>query len=305
MAYIYGPIPSRRLGISLGISPIPKKTCNYACTYCQLGRTNHMTNKRADFFPVHDIIQAFDDFNQSGISYDVVSIVGEGEPTLYKDLKRLIIEIKKRTTKPVSVITNGALLYDEEVRKALNEADIVLPSMDAYDEQTFRIINRPHRALTYEKTFEGLIDFSKTYPGQLWLEIMLLKDVNDDLVSLEKYAEKLKKVTYHKLYLNTPVRPPAEKNIKPVSHQTMDLFSKRLNGIAIDLLSSADFKSDIKDDYEAIKNIIRRHPMNQHEIKGFLKSRACANPAFILDRLDNDIEVDAIVYQHYVTYRLK
>lgn len=119
MKYIYGPIPSRRLGRSLGISPIIKKACNYSCVYCQLGRTDHLSNKREMLFPVDDIVAEFDQMMLSDIKIDVVTIVGEGEPTLYLGLKELIEKIKARTDKPIAIITNGALLNDEEVKQAL------------------------------------------------------------------------------------------------------------------------------------------------------------------------------------------
>lgn len=305
MNYIYSPVPSRRLGLSLGISPIPKKTCNYACVYCQLGHTDHMTNTRKSFFDVYDILNEFEEIKKSSITYDVVSIVGEGEPTLYKDLKELILGLKKRTDKPVTVITNGALLFDKEVSDALMEADIVLPSMDAYDEKLFKIINRPHGQLKYKDVEKGLIDFSHAYKGQLWLEIMLVKGMNDDEISLNMFKEKLKMVRYDKLYLNTPVRPPAEVGIMPIDKDVMNHFSKVLEGISIDLLTSNGFQSDIKDHMTAIKSIIKRHPMNQYEIKGFLNHRECSNPDQILVDLRNDFDIEVISYRNYETYRLK
>lgn len=305
MNYIYGPVPSRRLGLSLGVSPIPKKTCNYACVYCQLGQTDHMTNQPQSFFKVEDILNEFDQVKQSDIKFDVVSIVGEGEPTLYKDLKQLIIGLKQRTDKPVTVITNGALLFQREVKEALMEADIVLPSMDAYDGKTFKMINRPHGKLKFEDVEKGLIAFSHAYQGQLWLEIMLVKGMNDDEESLNKFKEKLLAVRYDKLYLNTPVRPPAEVGVLPIDKDVMNHFSKELEGISIDLLTSQGFQSDIKDHIQAIKSIIKRHPMNQYEITGFLTNRKCLNTEKILEQLREDLSIEVVSYRNYQTYRLK
>lgn len=275
MKYVYGPVPSRRLGISLGISPIPKKTCNYSCVYCQLGRTNHMTNERQMFFDVSDIMEEFDLFLKSDVRFDVVTIVGEGEPTLYAGLGELIEQIKKRTEKPVAVITNGALFHDSKLREELYHADIVSPTLDAFDEASFKKINRPHGELNFQNLKDGLVLFSHEYKGQLWIEIMLIEGVNDDIDSLKKYAEMLKDIKYDKLYINTPVRPPAEANVKAISSQTMALAVSTLGGISIDLLESEGFHSEISDHFEAILSIIKRHPMNQFEIEGFLKSRGC------------------------------
>ncbi len=305
MKYIYGPVPSRRLGISLGISPIPKKTCNYSCIYCQLGRTNHMTNTREMFYKLEDIILEFDEILKENISFDVITIVGEGEPTLYLGLGKLIIELKKRTEKPIAVITNGALLYNKAVREELLISDIVLPTLDAYDEESFKKINRPIGSISYEKVLDGLIKFSKQYKGKLWLEMMFIKGYNNDISSILKYKELLAKINYDKLYLNTPIRPPAESFVEALTNKKMKEIEELLGGISIDLLDSEGFYSDISDHFQAILSIIKRHPMNQYEIKGFLNTRNCENIDEIITKLKKDPKIDVINYKGYLTFRLK
>jgi len=305
MKYVYGPVPSRRLGLSLGVSPIPKKTCNYSCVYCQLGRTDHMTNTRQMFFPVDEIIAEFDKIIKECFAFDVVTIVGEGEPTLYLGLGRLIGKIRQRTDRPVAVITNGSLLFDAKVQSELSKADIILPTMDAYDEAFLKKINRPHGSLDFEKIRRGLEDFSEKYRGQIWIEIMLIKDVNDDEAALRKYYAMLKNIKYDKLYINTPVRPPAEPRVKAAGHEKMERAADILGGIAIDLPESRGFFSEIKDDYTAILSIIKRHPMNQFEIEGFLMARGCFGIDAVFNRLKEDERVIAISYKGYDTYRLK
>ena len=138
MKYVYGPVPSRRLGNSLGIDPLPSKTCNYQCIYCQLGKTNNFTNIRKNYFPKKDILTEIEKaikLNEN--KFDYITLVGSGEPTLYKDLKDLIIRAKELTEKPICVITNGSLLYEKEVQNALMYSDVVLPSLDAGDETSF------------------------------------------------------------------------------------------------------------------------------------------------------------------------
>lgn len=303
--YIYGPVPSRRLGLSLGVSPIPKKTCNYSCIYCQLGRTDRMTNTRKMFYPVQAILDELDEVIKRNIPFDVVTIVGEGEPTLYLGLGDLLEGIHERTDKPLAVITNGALLYDSQVRQELSRADIVLPTLDAYDATSFAKINRPHGSLQFEEVVEGLEDFSKSFEGQLWIEIMLMSGVNDDDESLKRYAELLEHIRYDKLYVNTPVRPPAESDVMAIDHAKMRHAAELLNGISIDLLVSQGFHSEIKDDYQAVLSIIKRHPMNQFEINGFLKSRDNIDSERIFRELRNDPQVTVINYKGYDTYRLK
>lgn len=303
--YVYGPVPSRRLGISLGVSPIPKKACNYSCIYCQLGRTDRMTNTRKMFYPVKEIIEELDEVIKENILFDVVTVVGEGEPTLYSGLGDLLEEIHKRTDKPIAVITNGALLYDVQVQQELSKADIVLPTLDAYDAASFKQINRPHGRLKFSEVIRGLEDFSKIYEGQLWIEIMLMKGINDDAESLNRYSKILETIQYEKLYLNTPVRPPAESEVRAIDSEKMRGAAEFLGGISIDLLASEGFHSEIKDDYEAVLSIIKRHPMNQFEISGFLKTRGKMDKERIFSRLKNDDAVAVIEYKGYDTYRLK
>lgn len=305
LKYVYGPVPSRRLGESLGVSPIPKKACNYSCIYCQLGRTDKMTNKRVEFFKVSEIIDEFKVYLNQGVEFDVVTLVGEGEPTLYLKIGELINKIKELTDKPVAVITNGALLYDKAVRYELSEADIVLPTLDAYDENTFKIINRPYGKLNFKECYDGLVEFSNEYKGELWLETMLIEGINDDRNSLLKLKSLIEKVKYERLYINTSVRPPAENYVRAISSKSMDMAIEILGGISIENLASVGFGSKIEDDYEAVLSIIKRHPMNQFEISSFLNSRKCRDVDNILERLNQDKDINHIDYKGYNTYRLK
>ena len=305
MKYVFGPVPSRRMGRSLGVSPIPKKTCNYSCVYCQLGRTDKMTNERREYFPLEDILAEFDLHHKDNENYDVITIVGEGEPTLYSRLGDLIAELKKRTSKPVAVITNGALLYDENVRRELMQADIVLPSLDSCNEAMFKAVDRPYGLLKYDEIYKGLLAFTHEYKGQIYLEIMLMDGINDDEQSLSAFKSMLKELRYDRLYINTPVRPPAEDNIRACSKQAIERAVAMLNGISIDMLSSGGFSSDIKDDYEAVLSIIGRHPMNQFEICSFLESRENNDINAIFTQLKADVRVQETEYKGYSTYRLK
>jgi len=159
--YVYGPVPSRRLGRSLGVNPIPFKTCNYSCVYCQLGRTLHLINERKSFFPKDDILEEIlESVKIHKGKIDYITFVGEGEPTLNKDLGWLIRKAKDRTNLKIAVITNGALLYREDVKEDLLAADVVLPSLDAGSEETFKKINRPHKDLKINKKKVEIITFN-------------------------------------------------------------------------------------------------------------------------------------------------
>ncbi len=302
--FVFGPVPSRRMGLSLGISPVPHKYCNYACVYCQLGRTDHMSNERREFFAVPDILAEVKAYLDKGVKFDVLTIVGDGEPALYAKLGELIQGVKKLTFKPVAVITNGALLSKREVRYQHGQADIVLPSLDAYDEESFKKINRPLGTIRFREVYEGLKAFSREYQGELWLEVMIIRGLNDDFESLVKLKALLKDLRYSRLYINTPVRPPAEDWVKPPSPDALQLAAQILEGISMESLSPEGFYSQIEDDYEAVLSIIKRHPMNQHELVSFLQSRKCKNIEEIMDKLEYNDEVNKVIYKGYKTYRL-
>ena len=302
--YVFGPVPSRRLGLSLGISPLLRKTCNYACVYCQLGRTSRMINERQEFVPLSIMVTEFRNFLKSGVPFDVVTIVGEGEPTLALNLGQLLSAVQELTDKPVAVITNGSWLAAEEVRAALQKADLVLPSLDAYDEESFRQINRPWGKLKFKEVYEGLRCFSQEYQGQLWLETMLVQGLNDDEEALKKLKGLLQGLKYQRLYLNTPVRPPAESWVTPPAPAVVQKAVQLLGGMSIDSLAEGSFYSEIKDDYAAVLSIIGRHPLNQHELSSFLASRQCPNPEVVLSKLKQEQKVEIVFYKGYHTYRL-
>jgi len=303
--YLYGPVPSRRMGLSLGISPIPKKTCNYSCIYCQLGRTDKMNIERQDFFPLEEIEEEFLNYIKKNKNYDVVTIVGEGEPTLYKSLGKLIYFLKKTTDKPIALITNGGLLKEQSIWKELLPLDIILPSLDASKENEFKNINRPHPSIEYKKVINGLIGFSKKFQGELWLEIMFVKDYNDSSKSIERFKSILSKVSYDRLFLNTPVRPPAEKYVKEPREDFLNSAVKSLKATPINLLVSEGFESIENNNYESILTIIKRHPMNQYEIKSFLENRNCDNYQEVFEKLDDSKEIEKVFYKGYNTYRIK
>lgn len=305
MNYIYGPIPSRRLGKSLGISPISKKTCNLSCVYCMLGLTDKMTNNMTDEFSSDAIISELKTVLGKTASIDVITIVGEGEPTLYKHLNDLIERIKTMTNLPVAIITNGTRFTEPEVYRACLKADIVLPSLDAYDELSFKKINRPHKSLVYQYIIKALIKFSHEFTGELWLETMICEGYNDTDEAIEAFKKLLKNIKYDKLYINSPVRPPAIASVKAASHERLEVISKELGGINIDILADPDFYSDILDNYQAILSIIRRHPMNQYEIKEFLKTRKISDFEKIFNDLNHDLRLQRISYKGYDTYRFK
>ncbi len=235
--YIYGPVPSRRLGRSLGVDLVPFKTCTYDCIYCQLGQTTNKTTERRDYVPIDDVMKELKDKLDSGMVCDYISLAGSGEPTLHAGIGDLIGQIKTITNIPVAVITNGSLLYLPEVREALMSADLVLPSLDVGDEQLFQYVNRPHGSLSFDQTVNGVIDFSRNFTGQIWLEVLLLGGVTGIQSEVEKIASLVKLIQPTKVQLNTVYRPPAEETAFPLTVEQL-LALKNTFPVDVDIIGN-------------------------------------------------------------------
>ncbi len=268
---VFGPVPSRRLGQSLGIDPIPLKTCNWNCVYCQLGRTGHLVNERREWVPetlILEQVEAALDRHKPG-EIDWVTFVGSGEPTLHSGLGRLIRSVKEMTSIPVAIITNGALLYRSEVRKELAAADAVLPSLDAGSEDLYRLINRPHTQLTFERQMEGLIAFRKMYGARLWLEIMLLEGVNDTEAALKDLAGAVSRIRPDAVHLDVPSRPPAESWVRPASEEGL-MRAEAILGDAAQIVHPVEGSFDLggyDNVIDAVVGIITRHPMRSDQLE--------------------------------------
>jgi len=221
MQYLYGPVKSRRLGNSLGISLTPYKTCDFDCIYCQLGRTNNLTTERKEYIKVSRIIDELKAWLESkegliqGLEY--ITLSGSGEPTLHSGLGELIAEIKKLTPLKIAVLTNASLLSDAQIRQQLMAADLIVPSLDAVSQSLFSKIDRPHPKISIENVINGLISLRKEFRGKIWLEVMLVKGVNDDIRHIRKLKEVIERINPDRVQLNSPVRTTAEAGVLPVA----------------------------------------------------------------------------------------
>ena len=213
MSYFYGPVPSRRLGFSLGVDLIPKKTCSFDCIYCQLGLSDKKTTRRSFFIDRHKFSKSLKEIIKNHPKIDYITISGSGEPTLHKDLDKIIAIIKRaaKNKYPLCVITNSSLLYRKKVRKELLKADLIIPSLDAATSKTYHKINRPCKGITFKNIVKGLIELRKEFKGEIWLEIMLVKGVNDAIAEAKKFKQIIKKVKPDKVQLNLPIRPAGVK----------------------------------------------------------------------------------------------
>lgn len=205
--YLFGPVPSRRLGRSLGVDIIPMKTCSQNCIYCQLGKDAPVITERQEYVSIDSVLDELKRKISEGLEADYITISGSGEPTLNSGLGMLIDGIVGLTRIPVAVITNGTLLWEPEVRAACCKADVVLPSLDAGDAETFEKINQPDHALDFEAYAQGLFQFREEYAGQIWLEVFFCEDVNTSESAIINLKKWIKKIRPDKVQINTAVRP--------------------------------------------------------------------------------------------------
>jgi wyosine [tRNA(Phe)-imidazoG37] synthetase (radical SAM superfamily) len=269
--YIYGPVPSRRLGRSLGVDLLPFKICSYDCIYCQLGRTKEKTILRKEYVKTSDVIEEIRRKISEGSEMDFITFAGSGEPTLHKNLKEIILRIKEMTKTPVAVLTNGSLLYLQEVADALLNADVVIPSLDAGSKTVFLKVNRPAPTISFEKMCEGIINFSKIFNGKFLLEIMVVKGFNDSDEEIKKIAFYANQMKIDKIQLNTVIRPPAESFAKPLSQQELIRLQKYFKA-EVEIIGSVEkaIQASLDVPQEDLENRIveltRRRPVTLEDI---------------------------------------
>ena len=273
----FGPIPSRRLGQSLGINNIPPKICTYSCVYCQLGRTLNMQVEREEFYKTEEVIQDVEKkvkkAKERGESIDYLTFVPDGEPTLDINLGKEI-EILKGLCIKIAVITNASLLWKKDVQNDIYKADWVSVKIDAINHEIWHRINRPHSDFKLYKILNGLSDFSHHFTGELTTETMLIRDVNDSSGEIEKIAEFVKGIKAEKSYLAIPTRPPAEEWVKPVTEKTLNKAYQifREKSIPVEYLIGYEgnafaFTGNVEEDLLSITSV---HPMREEAVNEFL-----------------------------------
>ena len=275
MKCVFGPVPSRRLGQSLGIDPVPLKTCNWNCVYCQLGRTIPLMNERRDFFPREEMVAEVKEALASHQPGDIdwVTFIGSGETTLHAGIGWMIRQVKLLTDLPIAVITNGSLLYLPEMRSELSPADAVLPSLDAGNARLYRKINRPHPDITFERLVDGLVAFREEYQGKLWIEVMLVGGLNDTEAALKEIATILKRIRPDEVHILQPERPPVETWVQPADEEGL-LRARAILGDIARVIHPASGLFDLSGNEslaDAVVGIITRHPMREDELVETLK----------------------------------
>ncbi len=302
--YVFGPVPSRRLGRSLGVDIIPSKLCTLDCIYCEVGKTDKRGLARKEYFPTNEIIDevrhALNEFTQ----IDYVTVTGSGEPTLHKGIGEIIHAIKGMTSVPVAVLTNGTLLYLPEVRASLLEADVVSPSLDAVTDDVFQKIDRPNPKLRLQEIIEGMKQFRREYKGKLWIEVLFVKGINDSDDEVQKLKKVLDEIQPDKIHLNTVVRPPTEFFALPVSENRMREIQQIL-GEKAEIISS--FSLHQKDDKitphsELILAALERRPMTSDELAAAL-SVSQENILQLLHQLEETKKVREVMFDGKLFYQ--
>ena len=292
MKYIFGPVPSRRLGRSLGIDPVPFKTCNWNCVYCQLGYTAPLATQRAEYCPTDELLA---EVRRALVEHegqiDWITFAGSGEPTLHLGLGKMLRSIKARTDLPVAVMTNGSLLRRVDVREELMAADAVMPTLDAGSEALYLRIVRPHREFSFESLVEGLTAFSAGYRGRLAIEVMLVRGINDTEEALQDLASVLRRIGPDEVQINLPVRPPAVSWVEPSDRAGVIRAAAILGELAEVVVPPSGGLLDLSgaaDVIEGLVEVLQRHPLSEKQIVDSLGPE-------VLDRLAADGRLQPVV----------
>ena len=275
--FVYGPVPSRRLGRSLGINTIPAKVCSYSCVYCQVGRTSRLQLERSPFYPPEEIAvevaETISRLKEEGESVDYLSLVPNGEPTLDSNLGRTI-DLLKPLGIPIAVITNASLLWREDVREDLAKADWVSLKIDSLREDVWRKLDRPHGKLRLSVVLDGMLAFADLFRGELVTETMLVRNENDSEADLELLGRFLVRLKPVRAYLSLPTRPPAEQWVAMPEEDCLNRAYQVLHGSGIEVELLAEYEGtafsslgDVAEDLLAITSV---HPMREDAVRALL-----------------------------------
>jgi wyosine [tRNA(Phe)-imidazoG37] synthetase (radical SAM superfamily) len=304
-ALAFGPVPSRRLGISLGVNVVPRKTCTYNCVYCQLGKTTNLTVERRVYTHTDVIVDAVIERLDQAPSTEYVTFIGDGEPTLALNLQEIIEGISDRWSGRLALLTNGSLLWKSDVRDAASKCDVVLPTMSAGDEYTFGKLHRPHRDISFEKYVQGLRDLVREYSGATWAEVMLVRGLNDHVESLRRIGELVGDIEPAEIHLTAPIRPPTVSTVNPPTRETIELALRLLPG-SVDFTypEETDMPSSYSDPVRQVTDIAGTHPLRRNQAVGVLvgAGRTEEEAAAAIDALVESQVLVALVRNEEVFY---
>lgn len=273
--HIFGPVPSRRLGISLGVDIIPFKTCTFDCIYCECGKTTNKTDKRMGYVPYDEVIAEIDDFMQNNPKPDIITMSGSGEPMLNSSIGKIIDYVKKKyPDMKVGLITNSSVFAQQGTVDEILNADIILPSLDSALKHSFKRINRPHRHYDIESIINGLITLRSRFKGQIWLEIFIVPGINDNSDDITALKHAVHRIKPNRVQLNTLDRPGTERGLEAADKETLEIIRQALEYEPAEIISKyksrkeiASFRQDIEN---AVLDTVKRRPCTVEDLSEIL-----------------------------------
>ena len=307
--YIFGPVPSRRLGMSLGVDLVPKKVCSLDCVYCEVGKTTKLTLERKEYIKTDKIKNEIINYFKNNPDPDYITFSGSGEPTLNACIDEIIQFLKQiKPLIPIALLTNGTLLFDKNVRNAIKNTDIVLPSLDAATENVFQKINRPHQELSIRKYIQGLIDFRNEYKGKIWLEIFILPGYNDHKDELLELKKAILKIKPDLIQLNTLDRPGTVQDLRSATREELQRVTDYWKLDNIRIIASAPDRKNIQsyrtDTETAIIETISRRPCTLDDLTKILGLHISEINKY-LDVLDSEGKIETVEQNRGIFYQIK
>ncbi|MGC9343472.1 MAG: radical SAM protein [Bacteroidales bacterium] len=307
--YLFGPVPSRRLGMSLGVDLVPHKVCSLDCVYCECGKTTKLSTERMEYIQYKKVKEELTRFFAHNPDPDYITFSGSGEPTLNVRIGEVLDFIKQlKPSIPVALLTNGTLLQDKKVRNEVLKADLVLPSLDAATEKAFQKVNRPAKDLNINDYIRGLVDFRKEYPGEIWLEILIIPGYNDDNENLLALKEAIVNIKPDKIQLNTLDRPGTEENLRPASRVELNSIKELWDIPGTEIISKPSNRKKIKayreDTETAILETIFRRPCTAIDISNILGIHLNETNKY-LDVLESESKVKTVRKERGIFYQVR
>ncbi len=307
--HLFGPVPSRRLGMSLGVDLVPHKVCTLNCVYCECGRTTNLTIERKEYVPFDEVCSELKVIMANNPEPDYFTFSGAGEPTLNSRIGDVLDFIKDNWPKiPVAVLTNGSLFSNKEVRKELLNADVVLPSLDTASDRAFRKMDRPYSKLDINEYIQGLVDFRNEFSGEIWLEVLILPEYNDDEENLRLLKEAFLKIKPNNIQVNTLDRPGTVDNLRPANKAELQHIVDFWNLDNVEIIASVPERKDIKayreDTESAILETIARRPCTLEDLEKILGIHINEINKY-LGVLEEDKKIDTIRQERGMFYKLR
>ncbi len=307
--YLFGPVPSRRLGMSLGVDLVPRKVCSLDCVYCEVGKTTKLTTDRMEYVPLEKIKQELTHYFEHNPDPDFVTFSGSGEPTLNSRIGEVIQHIRHlRSDISIAVLTNGTLLSEAPVRKSLLGADLVLPSLDAATQEVFEKINRPEGNLAIDRYIRGIVDFRKEYKGKIWLEVFILPGYNDSESELKALRDAVERISPDSVQLNTLDRPGTIAGLRGATRAELKRVADQWAFDHLEIIAASPGRKNIRayreDAESAILETISRRPCTVDDLNTLLGMHSQEINKY-LDVLEGEGKIEPVEQERGVFYRVK